>query len=55
MSVVATNGPGGDAGTLNYTVLVPIDYDPSNPTGGDSLFTNLNVHYEVRMSAELCG
>ena len=45
---VATEGPGGDAGALNYTVLVPIDYNGSVPTGGDSLLTNLNVHYEVR-------
>ena len=48
---VATEGPGGDAGALNYTVLVPIDYNGSIPTGGDSLLTNLNVHYEVRKSA----
>ena len=40
-------GLGGNAGLLNYTVLVPIDYDGSNPTGGDSLVKNLNVHYEV--------
>ena len=45
--MAATDGPGGDAGALNYTVLVPIDYNASMPTGGDSLQTNLNLHYEV--------
>ncbi|KAI4214584.1 MAG: hypothetical protein LQ351_003001 [Letrouitia transgressa] len=34
----------GDTGSLNYTVLVP--YNESNPTGGDSLKNNLNVHYQ---------
>ncbi len=45
--MASTQGPGGDAGALNYTVLVPIDYDGSTPTGGNSLNSNLNVHYEV--------
>lgn len=37
----------GDTGSLNYTVLIP--YNESNPTGGDSLKNNLNVHYQVRV------
>ncbi len=43
----AAAGPGGDAGALNYTVLIPITYNASDPTGGNSLVENLNVHYEV--------
>ena len=47
LDMSSTQGPGGDAGALNYTVLVPIDYDSSTPTGGNSLNSNLNIHYEV--------
>lgn len=46
----AAGGPGGDAGVLNYTVLVPVTYNGSTPTGGDSLVDNLNVHYQVGAS-----
>lgn len=46
----AAGGPGGDAGVLNYTALVPVTYDGSTPTGGNSLVENLNIHYQVRAS-----
>lgn len=46
----AAGGPGGDAGVLNYTALVPVTYNGSTPTGGDSLVENLNVHYQVGAS-----
>lgn len=42
---MSLGGPGGDAGTLNYTLLVPSNESIS--TGGDSLIENLNIHYQV--------
>ena len=49
MASSAMESGGGDNGLLNYTVLVP--YNETIPTGGDSLTQNLNIHYQVGISA----